>query len=205
MIPDFFCRGWNAVRVRFWSIGYKKRIVLQGGIVICIALALFLVWTSLFADLADLDITQKLEGNGSTIWDKWVEERGLKSIGDIWDGCDPSKPRKKIGKVVIHYDSKQKRVIATAVSNFTAKVSLHGGAVHILAKFRGHTLYDVEHDICKLDAESFSCPMHKGQKVYVHEAIKLPKMIPRGEYYSSAKLLNEKEECLGMTESDIIL
>ena len=87
MIPDFFCRGWNAVRVRFWSIGYKKRIVLQGGIVICIALALFLVWTSLFADLTDLDITQKLEGNGSTIWDKWVEEKGLKSIGDIWDGC----------------------------------------------------------------------------------------------------------------------
>lgn len=87
MIPDFFCRGWNAIRVRFWSIGYKKRIVLQGGIVICIALALFLVWTSLFADLSDLDITQKLEGNGSTIWDKWVEEKGLKSIGDIWDGC----------------------------------------------------------------------------------------------------------------------
>ena len=45
---------------------------------------------------------------------------------------------------------------------FLTEVSLHGGAVHILAKFRGHTLYDVEHDICKLDAESFSCPMHKG-------------------------------------------
>lgn len=45
---------------------------------------------------------------------------------------------------------------------FLTEVSLHGGAVHILAKFKGRTLYDVEHDICKLNADTFSCPMHKG-------------------------------------------
>lgn len=205
MFADIFCRGWNSVRVRFWSIGYKKRVFLQFFIVLVIALSLFLLWTSLFANLADLDITQKNEGNGSTIWDKWVRDNRLKAIGDIWDGCDPNELRKNIGKVVIHYDEELKRVIATAVSNFTAKVSLHSGVVHVIAKYQGRTLYDVKHNICKVKAETFGCPMHKGQKMYVYEPIKLPKFIPRGEYYATAALLNENDVCLGMTESNIIL
>ena len=87
MFADLFCRGWNSIRVRFWSIGYKKRLLLQLLIVLFIALGGFLLWTSLFTNLADLNFIQKEDGNGSTIWDKWVQENGLKSIGDIWDGC----------------------------------------------------------------------------------------------------------------------
>lgn len=34
--------------------------------------------------------------------------------------ADANKPREMIGKVVIYYDEKQRRVIATAVANFTA-------------------------------------------------------------------------------------
>lgn len=205
MFADLFCRGWNSIRVRFWSIGYKKRLLLQLLIVLFIALGGFLLWTSLFTNLADLNFIQKEDGNGSTIWDKWVQENGLKSIGDIWDGCDPNKSRKKIGKVVIRYDSEQRRVIATAVANFTAKVSLNSGAVHVVAKYRGRTLHDVKHDICKVNADTFGCPMKRGQKMHVYEPIKLPKIIPRGEYFATAKVLNEDEVCLGMTESNIIL
>lgn len=87
MFAEVFCRGWNSIRVRFWSIGFKKRLFLQFGIVLSIGLGGFLLWTTLFANLADLEITQKEHGNDSTIWDKWVRENGLKSIGDIWDDC----------------------------------------------------------------------------------------------------------------------
>lgn len=205
MFTDVFCRGWNSVRVRFWSMGYKKRLSLQLCFVMVTVLAGFLLWTNLFANLADLKIRQKTSGNGSTIWDKWVQDNGLKAIGDIWDACDPSMSRKKIGKLVIHYDYEQRRVIATAVANFTAKISLHGGAMHVVAQYLGRTLYDRKHDICKVGAKTFSCPMEKGQKMHVYEAIKLPKHIPRGEYYAIAKLLNEHDKCLGMTESNIIL
>lgn len=45
---------------------------------------------------------------------------------------------------------------------FLSEISLHRGVVHILAKFKGRTLYDVEHDVCKMNAKSFACPMHKG-------------------------------------------
>ena len=85
MFADSFCRGWNSVRVRFWSIGYKKRLLVF--IFLLFSLGVFLAWTLLFANLADLHITQKQEGNGSTIWDKWVRDNGLQSIGDIWDAC----------------------------------------------------------------------------------------------------------------------
>lgn len=87
MFAEFFCRGWNSIRVRFWSIGYKKRLSLL--ILLLLFLGCFLVWTSLFVDLSDLNFAQGREDgvNDSTVWDKWVTANGLKSIGDIWDSC----------------------------------------------------------------------------------------------------------------------
>lgn len=205
MVLDVLCRGWNSFGVRFWSIGYKKRLFLQFCVLLFIVVFGFFLWTSLFANLSDLKITQKQHGNGSTAWDKWAEDNGLKSIGDIWDSCDSNKARKKIGKVVIHYDAKKRRVIATAVANFTAKFSLNGGAVHVIAKYLGRSLYDVKHKICKLEAKTFRCPVEKGKEMYVNEQIMLPKYIPRGEYFATAKLISKHEECLAMTESNIIL
>lgn len=75
------------MRVRFWSIGYKKRLFLL--IFFLFILACFVAWTTLFADLSDLKITQgRHDGiNKSSVWDKWVLANGLKSIGDIWDDC----------------------------------------------------------------------------------------------------------------------
>lgn len=100
---------------------------------------------------------------------------------------------------------KKRRVIATAVANFTAKFSLNGGAVHVIAKYLGRSLYDVKHKICKLEAKTFRCPVEKGKEMYVNEQIMLPKYIPRGEYFATAKLISKHEECLAMTESNIIL
>lgn len=203
MFAEFFCRGWNSIRVRFWSIGYKKRLSLL--ILLLLFLGCFLVWTSLFVDLSDLNFAQGREDgvNDSTVWDKWVTANGLKSIGDIWDSCDPNDLRKMIGKVVIHYDSELKRVIGTAAANFTTKVSLNGGVVHVVAQFHGRTLYDVKHNVCKVEAKTFGCPMRKGQKMNIYETFKLPKYIPKGNYFATAKLLNEDGVCLGMTESSL--
>ncbi|KAL9976129.1 hypothetical protein ACROYT_G013383 [Oculina patagonica] len=203
MFAELFCREWNSIRVRFWSIGYKKRLLLL--IFVLLVLGCFAVWTSFFADLSALDFTQERQDgiNDSTLWDKWVTENGFKSIGDIWDSCDPSDSRKKIGKVIIYYDSKEKRVIGTAVANFTTKVTLNSGVVHVVAQFHGRTLYDVKHDVCKVDAKTFGCPMNKGQKMYIYEPFKLPKYIPKGHYFATAKLVNQDDVCLGMTESNL--
>ncbi|XP_015749554.1 PREDICTED: uncharacterized protein LOC107329376 isoform X3 [Acropora digitifera] len=172
MALDAFRRGWNSVRVKFWSIGYKKRLILQFGALLFIVLSGLFLWTSLFANLSDLRISQKHKGNASTPWDKWVKDNDLQSIGDIWDGCE---------------------------------FSLNGGAVHVIAEYLGRELYNVKHKVCKMGAETFSCPIEKGKKMHVNEKVKLPQYIPRGEYYATAKLMNENEECLGMTESNIIL
>ena len=87
MFADFFCREWNSIRVRFWSIGYKKRLFLL--IVVLLVLGCLAVWTSFFADLSDLNITQEGQDdiNDSTQWDQWVSENGLTAVGDIWDSC----------------------------------------------------------------------------------------------------------------------
>ncbi|XP_067055003.1 uncharacterized protein [Acropora muricata] len=172
MALDAFRRGWNSIRVKFWSIGYKKRLILQFGALLFIVLSGLFLWTSLFANLSDLRISQKQKGNASTPWDKWVKDNDLQSIGDIWDGCE---------------------------------FSLNGGAVHVIAEYLGRELYNVKHKVCKMGAETFSCPIEKGKKMHVNEKVKLPQYIPRGEYYATAKLMNENEECLGMTESNIIL
>lgn len=205
MFADYFCREWNSIRVRFWSIGYKKRLFLL--IIVLLVFGCLVVWTSFFADLSDLNITQERQDdiNDSTQWDQWVSENGLKAVGDIWDSCDHNDSRKKIGKVIIHYDAEQQRVIGTAVANFTAKVSLNGGIVHVVAQFHGRTLHEAKHNVCKVDAKSFGCPMHKGQKLHVYESFKLPKYIPKGHYYATAKLINEDDVCLGMTESSLVV
>lgn len=113
--------------------------------------------------------------------------------------------RKKIGKIIIHYDPTERRVIGTAVANFTAKVSLKGGVVHVVAQFEGRTLYDVKHNVCKIEAATFGCPMHEGQELSIYEPFKLPRHIPKGNYFATAKLINEDGICLGMTESNINL
>ena len=91
MALDAFRRGCNSVRVKFWSIGYKKRLILQFGALLFIVLSGLFLWTSLFANLSDLRISQKQKGNASTPWDKWVKDNDLQSIGDIWDGCGKSR------------------------------------------------------------------------------------------------------------------
>ena len=90
MALDALCRGWNSVRVKFWSIGYKKRLILQFGVLLFIVLSGLFLWSSLFANLSDLKVSQKQKGNVSTPWDKWVKDNDLQSIGDIWDGCGKS-------------------------------------------------------------------------------------------------------------------
>ena len=87
MFAEIFCREWNAIRVRFWSIGYKKRLFLF--ILVLLVLGCLVVWTSFFADLSDLKISQETQDgiNDSTQWDQWVSENGLKAVGDIWDSC----------------------------------------------------------------------------------------------------------------------
>jgi len=51
-------------------------------------------------------------------------------------------------------------------SNTFVEESLNGGIVHVVAQFHGQTLHDVKHNVCKVDAKSFGCPMHKGNKIY---------------------------------------
>lgn len=205
MFSEIVCREWNSIRVRFWSIGYKKRLALL--VILLLVLVCFLVWSSLMVDLSDLKFADgKGDGvNDGSVWDKWVIANGLRAIGDIYDNCDHNGVRKKIGKIVIHYDPTERRVIGTAVANFTAKVNLNGGVVHVVAQFQGRTLYDVKHNVCKLEATSFGCPMHEGQELSIYEPFKLPKYIPKGNYFASAKLLNEEGICLGMTESNLNL
>lgn len=40
--------------------------------------------------------------------------------------------------------------------------SLNGGAVHVVAEYLGRELYNVKHKVCKMGAETFSCPIEKG-------------------------------------------
>lgn len=49
-------------------------------------------------------------------------------------------------------------------SNTIVEATLNGGIVHVVAQFHGRTLHDVKHNVCKVDAKSFGCPMHKGNK-----------------------------------------
>lgn len=49
-------------------------------------------------------------------------------------------------------------------SNTIIEVSLNGGIVHVVAQFHGRTLHEAKHNVCKVDAKSFGCPMHKGNK-----------------------------------------
>ena len=37
----------------------------------------------------------------------------------------------------------------------------------MLAKYHGRTLHDVKHNICKVNAKTFGCPMQKGIVLYV--------------------------------------
>jgi len=90
-------------------------------------------------------------------------------------------------------------------SNTIVEATLNGGIVHVVAQFHGRTLHDVKHNVCKVDAKSFGCPMHKGQKLHVYESFKLPKYIPKGHYFATAKLINEDNVCLGMTESNLTI
>lgn len=87
MFAEIFCREWNSIRVRFWSIGYKKRLFLL--ILVLLVFGCFVVSTTFFADLSGLNITQETQVgiNDSTQWDQWVSENGLKAVGDIWDSC----------------------------------------------------------------------------------------------------------------------
>ena len=36
--------------------------------------------------------------------------------------------------------------------------------MHVVAQFHGRTLHEAKHNVCKVDAKSFGCPMHKGNK-----------------------------------------
>lgn len=87
MFSEIVCREWNSIRVRFWSIGYKKRLSLL--ILLLLLLGCFLVWSSLMVDLSDLKFTQEKDDgvNDSSVWDKWVIANGLRAIGDIYDSC----------------------------------------------------------------------------------------------------------------------
>ena len=42
------------------------------------------------------------------------------------------------------------------------EVTLNSGVVHVMAQFHGRTLYDVKHNVCKVGAETFGCPINKG-------------------------------------------
>ena len=35
--------------------------------------------------------------------------------------------------------------------------------MHVVAQFEGRTLYDVKHNVCKIEAATFGCPMHEGE------------------------------------------
>lgn len=48
------------------------------------------------------------------------------------------------------------------VDIFLVEVALKRGVVHVVAQFHSQTLYDVKHDVCKVDAKTFGCPMLKG-------------------------------------------
>ena len=49
-------------------------------------------------------------------------------------------------------------------SNTIIEEALNGGIVHVVAQFHGRTLHEAKHNVCKVDAKSFGCPMHKGNK-----------------------------------------
>lgn len=52
------------------------------------------------------------------------------------------------------------------------EVNLKGGVVHVVAQFEGRTLYDVKHNVCKIEAATFGCPMHEGEWVlYSHQQL----------------------------------
>lgn len=87
MFSEIVCREWNSIRVRFWSIGYKKRLALL--VILLLVLVCFLVWSSLMVDLSDLKFADgKGDGvNDGSVWDKWVIANGLRAIGDIYDSC----------------------------------------------------------------------------------------------------------------------
>ena len=50
-------------------------------------------------------------------------------------------------------------------SNTIVEESLNGGIVHVVAQFHGRTLHEAKHNVCKVDAKSFGCPMHKGNQI----------------------------------------
>lgn len=44
--------------------------------------------------------------------------------------------------------------------------------MHVVAQFEGRTLYDVKHNVCKIEAATFGCPMHEGEWVlYSHQQL----------------------------------
>ncbi|XP_031560519.1 putative phosphatidylglycerol/phosphatidylinositol transfer protein 2 [Actinia tenebrosa] len=199
---------FSYIRYRFFSIGYKKRIVIQILLLLFIAFVGVMLRPYFFANLAELDLFGEsgTRGNFTVGWDKWtgqMEKLGYRSIGDVYDQCEPESPRVKIGKVLIHFDKKLGTVIATIATNFTMPVSLSKGTVHITAQYHGRTLFDQKYDLCKAKVDTFKCPMKKGQKMRIYETFKLPKYIPKGHYTSYAKGSNDDEICFIMAESNL--
>ena len=87
---DFTRRMLYQALVRFWNIGYKKRIVIQ---VIFVLVVVFFVARPLFlANLSDLKFFQgSLDTNASnSLWERWAHDTGYKyfrAIGDVYDIC----------------------------------------------------------------------------------------------------------------------
>ncbi|KAK3737291.1 hypothetical protein QZH41_008199, partial [Actinostola sp. cb2023] len=165
------------IRLRFFSIGYKKRIAIQILLLLFLGVTGVMVKPLLFANLAELDMFNQFNqhSNSSAGWDKWSNEmarKGYRSIGDVYDHCVclcvclcisyPKSSRTKIGKVLIHFDKTLGQVVATATANFTMPVSLDKGTVHIIAQYHGQTLFDKKYDLCKTDVDTFKCPLTKG-------------------------------------------
>ncbi|XP_032238789.2 uncharacterized protein LOC116618794 [Nematostella vectensis] len=202
---EFFSRLVACLRLGFFSIGYKKRVAFLALVSVVVIGACLRPY--FLANLSDMTMVQEgSRGEGNDDWDIWsrrMEMQDYRSIGDAFDYCEPKPNRRKVGKVMVHFDRKLGTVVATVACNFTMPVSVKKGTVHVVSKFHGRTMFDQKFKLCKAKVDTFKCPLSKGQVMRVYETFSLPKYIPKGHYTSTASVANQDGVCFVVAESNL--
>ncbi|XP_071958387.1 uncharacterized protein [Antedon mediterranea] len=135
-------------------------------------------------------------------WDKWISDNGFVSVGKIWAFCDEPDPP-VVGAALLMADESGGIKIVT-VMNTTFENSILFGTIAVTVEYGGVRLYTNEFPVCDMAEEDpyFTCPMKGGDQYYMRED-HVPGLLPAGNYYTEAKLIDHKQKTVVCANCDL--
>ncbi|XP_033119595.1 uncharacterized protein LOC117118960 [Anneissia japonica] len=135
-------------------------------------------------------------------WDKWISDQGFVSVGKIWAFCDEPNPP-VVGAAILMADENGGIKIVT-VMNTTFENSILFGTIAVKVEYGGIQLYTNEFPVCDMaeEDEFFTCPMKAGDQYYMRED-HVPGLLPAGNYYTEAKLIDHNKVTVVCANCDL--